>query len=93
MGLNTGEALVGATKLTGAGDQRWTFTASGSVTNLAARLAGVAGPGDVVVGPETAARVRLRFVLELLGERELKNVSAPVRCYRLVPPGVSDKVV
>jgi class 3 adenylate cyclase len=93
MGLNSGEALVGATKLASAGEQRWTFTASGSVTNLAARLAGEAGPGEVVVGPETAARVRGRCVLERLGERQLKNVTAPVTCYRLVPPGVYERVV
>jgi class 3 adenylate cyclase len=93
MGCNTGEALVGATKLSGAGEQRWTFTASGPVTNVAARLAGLAGPGEIVVGPETAARVRQRFVLELVGDRTLKNVSAPVRCYRLVPPGVYEKIV
>jgi class 3 adenylate cyclase/HAMP domain-containing protein len=93
MGCNTGEALVGATKLGGAGEPRWTFTATGPVTNVAARLAGLAGPGEIVVGPETAARVRQRFVLEALGERALKNVSAPVRCFRLVPPGVYEKIV
>src|SRR6266478_6309656 len=42
MGINSGEALVGATKLGGAGSERWTFTASGPTTNIAARLAGSA---------------------------------------------------
>jgi len=51
MGINTGEALVGATKLgTGAG-QRWTFTATGPTTNVAARFAGSAQGGEIVVGP------------------------------------------
>ena len=40
MGINTGEAWVGATKIGGAGSQRWTFTATGPTTNLAARFAG-----------------------------------------------------
>jgi class 3 adenylate cyclase/HAMP domain-containing protein len=93
MGLNTGEALVGATKLSGAGGQRWTFTATGSTTNIAARLAGAATAGEIVVGPATAERIRLHFVLESLGERTFKNVSAPLRVFRVIPPGVYDKVV
>ena len=93
MGLNTGEALVGATKLGGAGAQRWTFTASGPVTNVAARLAASATGGEIVIGPTTAERIRGQFVLEALGERRLKNVSEPVAVYRLIPPGVYEKVV
>lgn len=93
MGVNTGEALVGATKLTGAGGQRWTFTATGATTNVAARLAGAAEAGEIVVGPATAERIRHHFVLEHLGERTFKNVSAPLRVYRVIPPGVYEKVV
>ena len=93
MGINTGEALVGATKLGGAASQRWTFTASGPTTNVAARIAASAGADEIVVGPETAGRIRLHFVLESLGERSFKNVSAPVRVYRVIPPGVYEKVV
>jgi class 3 adenylate cyclase/HAMP domain-containing protein len=93
MGINTGEALVGATKLGGASAQRWTFTATGPTTNLAARLAAFAGEGDIVVGPGTAERIRDHFVLESLGERMFKNVSAPIRVYRVVPPGVYEKVI
>ncbi|MBI4246694.1 MAG: HAMP domain-containing protein [Candidatus Rokubacteria bacterium] len=93
MGLNTGEALVGATKLSGAGGQRWTFTATGPTTNIAARFAGTAEAGDIIVGPPTAERIRQHFVLENLGERTLKNVSAPVRVYRVIPPGVYEKIV
>jgi class 3 adenylate cyclase len=88
MGINTGEALVGATKFGAAGAERWTFTASGPVTNIAARLAGAAAGGDIVVGPATAERIRGHFVLESLGEKTLKNVSEPVRLYRVIPPGV-----
>ena len=93
LGVNTGEALVGATKLGGAESQRWTFTATGVVTNVAARLAGFSTGGDIVVGPVTAERIRRAFVLETLGEKALKNVSEPVHVYRLIPPGVYDKVV
>jgi class 3 adenylate cyclase len=92
MGINTGDALVGATKLGGAGAQRWTFTATGATTNLAARFAGSAQDGEIVVGPVTAERIRSHFVLESLGEKSFKNVSHPIRVYRVIPPGVYEKI-
>lgn len=92
MGINTGEALVGATKLGGPSGQRWTFTASGPTTNVAARLADTAAGGEIIVGPVTAERIHQHFVLEDLGARALRNVSAPVRLYRVIPPGVYEKV-
>jgi class 3 adenylate cyclase len=92
MGINTGEALLGATKLGGAGAQRWTFTATGPTTNLAARFAGSAEGGEIVVGPDTAERIKSRFVLESLGERTFKNVSRPLSVYRVIPPGVYSTV-
>ncbi|PYN91313.1 MAG: guanylate cyclase, partial [Candidatus Rokuibacteriota bacterium] len=93
MGINTGEALLGATKLGGAGSQRWTFTATGPTTNVAARLAASAEGGDIVVGPVTAERIKSRFVLESLGEKTFKNVSQPLVVYRVIPPGVYTKIV
>src|SRR5438128_8868065 len=84
MGINTGEALVGATKL----GTRWVFTASGPTTNIAARFAGSAQGGEIIVGPPTAERIRVHFVLESLGERTFKNVGQPIGVYRVIPPGV-----
>jgi class 3 adenylate cyclase/HAMP domain-containing protein len=92
MGINTGEALVGATKLGGAGAERWTFTATGPTTNVAARLAGSATGGEIVVGPATAERIRQHFVLEALGERTFKNVTAPLSVFRVIPPGVYERI-
>jgi class 3 adenylate cyclase/HAMP domain-containing protein len=92
-GINSGEAWVGATKLSGTAGQRWTFTASGPTTNLAARFAGSAQGNEIVVGPTTAERIKGHFVLESLGERTFKNVSAPVHVYRVIPPGVYEKIV
>jgi class 3 adenylate cyclase/HAMP domain-containing protein len=89
MGINTGSALVGATKL----GTRWTFTATGPTTNLAARFAGSAQGGDIVVGPLTAERIRQYFVLESLGERTFKNVSQPIPVFRVIPPGVYEKIL
>jgi class 3 adenylate cyclase len=92
MGINTGEALVGATKLASQSGDRWTFTASGSTTNVASRLANWAQPDEIVVGPTTAERIKGHFVLESVGEREFKNVSAPIHVYRVIPPGVYEKI-
>jgi len=92
MGINTGEVLVGATKIGGAGSQRWTFTAQGQATNQSARFAGFAKGDDIVVGPTTAERIRAYFVLEALGEQTFKNVSQPIAVFRLIPPGIYDKI-
>jgi class 3 adenylate cyclase len=92
VGINSGPALVGATKLDAAGGGRWTFTASGPTTNLAARIAGLTRGGEVKVGPETAERIKGHLVLEDTGEHQLKNVANPVRVYRLVPAGVYRQV-
>ncbi len=90
VGINSGPALVGATKIDAAmtGGGRWTFTASGPTTNLAARVAGLTKGGEVMIGPETATRIKENYVLQDAGEHQLKNVSQPVRVFRLVPPGV-----
>ena len=88
IGINSGSALVGATKLASGNEARWTFTATGSVTNLAARIAGQATEGEILVSSITAERISAYFVLENLGERTLKNVAEPVRLYRVIPPGI-----
>jgi class 3 adenylate cyclase len=93
IGINSGPALVGATKLSSSAGARWTFTASGPVTNLAARIAGQAAEGEILVTTSTAERIKGYFVLESLGERSLKNVAEPVQVYRVIQPGVYDKVV
>jgi class 3 adenylate cyclase len=92
VGINSGTALVGATKLDAVGGGRWTFTASGPTTNLAARIAGLTRGGEVKVGPETAGRIRDHYVLEDTGEHQLKNVAQPVRVFRLVPAGIYTRV-
>jgi class 3 adenylate cyclase len=93
IGINSGPALVGATKLSSSAGARWTFTASGPVTNLAARIAGQAAEGEILVTTSTAERIKGYFVLESLGERSLKNVAEPVQVYRVIQPGVYDRVV
>jgi DNA-binding response OmpR family regulator len=83
LGINSGMALVGSTRFEGLRGPRWTYTASGPVTNLAARLGAAAAPGTILVGPETAKRIAAGFFLDPLGSQTLKNLEA-VEVYRLV---------
>jgi adenylate cyclase len=86
MGLNSGPALVGSTRLEGVQGTRWTFTASGPVTNLAARLAATAKAGQLLVGPETVRRLGQRYHVERLGREHLKNLAQAVDIYRILGP-------
>jgi class 3 adenylate cyclase len=45
---------------------------------LAARLAGVAEAGQLLIGPETARRLGDRYRLESLGRKHLKNIAEAV---------------
>ena len=83
IGINSGTALVGSTRFEAVHGARWTFTASGTVTNLAARLAAMAPPGDILLGPETARRLGSRYRLQRLGCEYLKNIDTPIDVYSL----------
>jgi class 3 adenylate cyclase len=86
MGLNSGIASVGMTKFSGAAGTRMTFTATGPVTNLAARIASAATEGDILAGPETAARIEKEILLYDRGPMDFKNVKEKVRVFSLVRP-------
>jgi class 3 adenylate cyclase len=83
VGINTGPALLGATKIEGSAGTRWTYTASGMTTNIAARLSAQAGDGEIVLSEPTRLRLGADLAVEDLGVRELKNVDTPLRLYRL----------
>jgi hypothetical protein len=63
MGICSGEVYLGSTKMKGSGGDRWTFTASGPVTIVAARL---------------SDRIGNEFPLKHLGKVQLKNFRDPV---------------
>ena len=83
IGIGSGECDVGTTRFQGPAGERWTFTASGPVTNLAARLGGRATGGQILLAAETARRVRDRFPLRSLGSVTLKNLSNPVEAWEV----------
>jgi len=63
----------------------------GRTVNVAARIAGQAGPGEVLVSEDVVAVVERRVhgvVFEEIGPVELKNVSKPVLLHRAVRPRV-----
>jgi DNA-binding response OmpR family regulator len=86
IGINSGIALVGSTRFEGVRGTRWTFTASGTVTNLAARLAAVASAGEIVAGPETVRRLGDRYRLEVLSREQPKDIDASIPLYRILGP-------
>jgi len=86
MGINSGVASVGMTRFHGAAGTRMTFTASGPVTNLAARISSAATGGDILVGPETARRIRGEIPLHDRGSMLFKNIKEEVPVYSLIRP-------
>lgn len=83
IGISSGECDVGTTRFQGPAGERWTFTASGSVTNLAGRLGDRATGGQILLAAETARRVHDRFPLRSLGSVALKNLSHPVEAWEV----------
>ena len=84
IGINSGIALLGPTKYEGASGVRWTYTALGPTVNLAARIAGVAEGGMILVGPETARRIEGQFGTKEIGKKQLKNVKGEVMIYQVL---------
>lgn len=81
IGVNSGPTLVGNI---GSEEYR-NFTAIGDTTNLAARLQGVAKPGEIVIGPTTAAMVEGSFTLTSVGPVTVKGRVEPAEVYALRP--------
>ncbi len=86
VGINSGSAYVGSTHFEGRRGTRWTFTASGLVTAVAARLASLARDGQIVAGPETVRRLGGRYHLDPVGAVRLKNVTEPIEAHRILGP-------
>jgi len=74
MGINLGDIIVESDDIYGDG------------VNIAARLEALAQPGDIVISDaavQTTDRTGYRFID--LGTQRLKNITRPVRVYRIVP--------
>ena len=77
MGLHSGHLIADDHDVYGAG------------VNLAARLTGLAGPGEIVVSADVRDQLTpvLDADIEDLGACYLKHLQEPVRAYRVGPPG------
>lgn len=85
VGIHAGIGLVGFTKFRTLSGERWTYTASGPVTNVASRLCALATGGSILLSAEVAQHLQpAGHVLESLGPQRLKNVSRPVPIFRLL---------
>jgi class 3 adenylate cyclase/tetratricopeptide (TPR) repeat protein len=76
IGVNTGEVVAGAA------DQGESFVTGDSV-NIAARLQQAAGPGEILIGPETHRLVRDAIEVEPVEPLALKGKSSLLVAYRL----------
>ena len=67
----------------------------GADVNRAARLAGLAQGGEIVVSAKARDQitVSLDADIEDMGENYLKNIREPVRAYKLRPPGLAPSVL
>ncbi len=67
MGINSGSAFVGAAKFDSVTGSRWTYTARGGITNVAARIGSQAKGGKVFLSKSTADRIKDHFTLSPSG--------------------------
>ena len=63
--------------------ERWTYTASGLVTVLAARIGAQSDNSRLYIGPETYKHVENECTCEFIGTRKVKNVQDPLPIYRV----------
>ncbi|MFH1351373.1 MAG: adenylate/guanylate cyclase domain-containing protein [Pseudomonadota bacterium] len=86
IGIQSGEVHLGSTKMRGKESERWTFTASGMVSIMAARLSQYATGGQILVGEEAARRIRDHLDMIPLGPIFLKNIKDSGQVYQIRLP-------
>ena len=80
IGVNTGMAFTGffGTR------HRLEYTAIGDTVNTASRLETAAEPGSVFIGEDTARQVSEQFLLQEMGELQLKGKQQRVRAFKVL---------
>lgn len=84
IGINSGNALVGMSKFKGILNTRMTYTASGPVTNIAARLSDWATGGDILIGEDTKNTIQGLWPVFDRGKILLKGMIQPLQVYSLL---------
>ena len=75
IGVNLGDVIIEANDVYGDG------------VNIATRLEGIADPGEVYISGGIYEQIKHKLVCgyESLGDRKVKNITDPVRVYRVLP--------
>src|ERR1700716_3039567 len=75
IGVNLGDVIIEADDVYGEG------------VNIASRLEGIADPGQVYISGGIYEQIKHKLVCgyESLGDRKVKNITDPVRVYRVLP--------
>ena len=84
MAINSGPAAVGLQPIEIGAGARWRYDATGMTVNIAARIRELARNGHILISATTADMLDGKFDCEDMGEHSLKNVSTPVRIFRLL---------
>jgi class 3 adenylate cyclase len=82
IGIAVGHATLGRVGFEG----QYSYAVIGSVANLAARLCGVAEPGQIIVSGRTYLRLDGRYAGTSLGALELKGFRRPIEAWSLDGP-------
>src|SRR5471030_1534868 len=79
IGVNLGDVIIEADDVYGDG------------VNIASRLEGIADPGQVYISGGIYEQIKHKLVCgyESLGDRKVKNITDPVRVYRVLPDAAS----
>ncbi len=79
IGVNLGDVIIEADDIYGDG------------VNIATRLEGIAEPGEVFISGGIYEQIKHKLVCgyESLGDRKVKNITDPVRVYRVLPDAAS----
>ena len=63
---------------------RGTQGIAGDAVNVASRLSGLAGPGEILVGEETVRSAKRHVVFDDLGPKRVKGKAEPITVFKVV---------
>ncbi len=79
IGISTGQVFSGVLGSL----RKKEYTSVGATVNIAARLQGMAGPGEVIISERTYSKVSDRIKAEKLPPVTVKGVDGPITVYRI----------